>query len=220
MAFLRRVRIALAGPLLLALSAPAAPPDGRPLSTRAAEEFSRVLAAQGLDWPPYAFAKLEYARSLDEPGGEGAKLWRIAASSGPVKIRLRIEKGLDAARARRRTMAEITRLNMLYEGPAAYPGMITTTNAVPPSLRPRERPAPRGGGALWLIPATPRLSYGAATPDEVAYEALMTFRYCPRMRVWARLEVFWPAKSFREAAALDEASLFDCLKAAPRRPSP
>jgi hypothetical protein len=194
---------AAAIPFFLALAASAA--------SHPAGNLAEALAARRFEWTPYALAAIESVRSLDEDGSGTPQLWRIAASSGAVQIRLRIQEGLDDTQARRKTESEITRVNMLYEGPAAYPGMITERNAVPRSLRPRKITAPAGASPVWLIPATSRLSYGAADEKDIAYESLLVFKRCPSSRRWARLEVFWPARQFNEAAALRKAAAFRCL---------
>ncbi len=189
-------------PLFLALVAPAA--------SHAAGNLAEALAARGFEWPPYASSAIEYVRSLDDGGSEAPKLWKIAASSGGIKIRLRIQKGLNEAQAHRKTESEITRINMLYDGPAAYPGMITETNAIPSSLRPRKIVFKEDAGPAWLVPASSRLGYGVATPDAVSYESLFFFRYCPAKSTWARLDVFWPKRQFERAASLRTVAAFRC----------
>ncbi len=173
--------------------------------------LSGALRPLGLAWPPYASAAVDSVRSLEASGRDAPAIWQIAASSDAVKIRLRIEKGVEAAEAARRTTAEITRINMLYEGPAAYPGMITEKNAVPQSLRPRKIPSPAGTGPTWLIPATARLGYGAANEVDIAYKSLLSFRYCSASRAWARLEIFWPKREFNKTDFLKDLLRFHCL---------
>lgn len=145
-----------------------------------------------------------YRRGEWSKGGVG--FWTLTASADPVRLRLEAARGLSEEETDSRIKDKRAMIESLYSGSAAYPGMVTRRFEVPVELRPVK--IPQGGRTIYLLHATPALSYGAGAEDLTAYRALLAFRRCPGALV--QVELFFPKGSFDRRKALEELAAFDC----------
>jgi hypothetical protein len=198
-------KIALLG-LLLCL-APAAGAG----SPEPARPFPAVLAEAGLDYAGgRAFLVSKDYRRGDWKGRLPA-FWTLAASDGAVRLRLEMTRNVGPAQAGKTMAQRFTRVDALYSGGAAYPGMVTTEFEVPPQLRPRDLRTGPGEKKVKVLAATAGLAYGAGSEDLVSYRGLMGYVYCEKSSLLAQIELFFPKENFDQAAALRE---FDELRCA------
>lgn len=193
---------ALAGLLLCCAPCPAPAEPGRPLK--------EVLAGAGLGYSglrPFAVDK-NYRRG-DWSGARPA-FWTLSAADGRVRLRLELTKNIGAAQAGR-TMAErFLRIDALYSGGAAYPGMVTTEFEVPPALRPQDLRTGPGEKVVKVLAATPSLAYGAGSEDLVGYRGLLGYVYCEKTALLAQIELFFPKREFDQQTALLEFDRIIC----------
>ncbi|HCC49251.1 MAG TPA: hypothetical protein DEQ38_14210 [Elusimicrobia bacterium] len=197
-----RTSAALAGLLLCCAARPAPAEPGRPLKA--------VLAEAGLGYSgprPYAVDK-NYRRG-DWSGARPA-FWTLSAADGRVRLRLELTKNVGADQARR-TMAErFLRIDALYSGGAAYPGMVTTEFEVPAELRPKNLRTKPGEKVVKVLAATPSLAYGAGAEDLVGYRGLLGYVYCEKTALLAQIELFFPKREFDQQSALLEFDRISC----------
>ena len=183
-----RTSAALAGLLLCCAARPAPAEPGRPLKA--------VLAEAGLGYSgprPYRPA-----------------FWTLSAADGRVRLRLELTKNVGADQARR-TMAErFLRIDALYSGGAAYPGMVTTEFEVPAELRPKNLRTKPGEKVVKVLAATPSLAYGAGAEDLVGYRGLLGYVYCEKTALLAQIELFFPKREFDQQSALLEFDRISC----------
>jgi hypothetical protein len=198
-----RVRL-LAAALLAALSA-------RALAGAAA--FPVLLSEAGLRYSgkkPFITDK-NYRRG-DWKGARPA-FWTLSASDGKARLRLELTRNITRAQAEK-TMAErFYRVEALYAGGAAYPGMVTTEFEVPKELRPADIKAGAQGNKALLLAATASLAYGAGSEDLVSYRGIMGYVYCERSALLAQAELFLPKAGFSREAAVSEFSALSCSEA-------
>lgn len=138
---------------------------------------------------------------------------RLRARCGTLQIRVEAASGLSSPAARAREKQEFSRVAMLFEGSAAYPGDLTRRFTAPAELRPRNLEAGPGGRRTLLLPATAELTYGAGSADLVAYDAAMTMLRCPS-GILVKVEAFVKPSSAGPEPLLSALGSFSC--AAPR----
>jgi hypothetical protein len=176
-------------------------------------EFSTLLSEAGLRYSgKKAFVTDKNYRRGDWKGTHPA-FWTLSASDGSARLRLELTRNVTPKQAAK-TMAErFYRVEALYAGGAAYPGMVTTEFEVPKELRPVETKAgPQGNKALELG-ATANLTYGAGAEDLISYRSVMGYLYCGSSSLLAQVELFLPKAGFSREAALAEFSSLSCPEA-------
>ncbi len=192
--------------LLLALAGAAG--AGAPVPAR---PFRAALAEAGLE---YAGAR-PFLVSKNYKRGDWKSLppafWTLTASDGAVRLRLEMTKNIGPGKAGKTMAQRFARVDALYAGGAAYPGMVTTEFEVPPQLRPKDLRTGPGEKKVKVLAATAGLAYGAGSEDLVAYRGLMGYVYCEKSSLLAQLELFFPKEGFDQAAALRE---FDGIRCA------
>ena len=191
----------LAAALLAALSWTAA---------AGAPSFSSLLSEAGLRYSgENKFTADKNYRRGDWKGTRPA-FWTLSAGAGKTRLRLELTRNVTRAQAEK-TMAErFYRVEALYSGGAAYPGMVTTEFEVPKELRPVALKAGAQGNKALELAATANLTYGAGSEDLVSYRAVMGYLYCEGSSLLAQVELFMPAKNFKPEAALSEFSALNC----------
>lgn len=202
-------KIILLGLLLyLAAGASAGAPDP-------ARPFKAVLADAGLEYAgarPFLVSK-NYKRG--DWKGQLPAFWTLAVSGGAARLRLEMTKNIGPAQAGKTMTQRFTRVDALYAGGAAYPGMVTTEFEVPPQLRPKDLRTGPGEKKVKVLAATAGLAYGAGSEDLVAYRGLLGYVYCEKNSMLAQIELFFPKEGFDQAAALREFDELRCAAAPP-----
>jgi hypothetical protein len=136
--------------------------------------------------------------------GRPPAFWTLAAYDGAVRLRLEMTKNVGASQAGKTMTQRFNRVDALYSGGAAYPGMVTTEFEVPPQLRPKDLRAGPGEKKVKVLAATAGLAYGAGSEDLVSYRGLLGYVYCEKNSLLAQVELFFPKEGFDLAAALRE----------------
>lgn len=175
-----------------------------------ARPFKTVLAEAGLEHSGrrYFIIKNNYRRG--DWGGAAPAFWTLGSSGGGVRLRLEMTKNVGRAQAEK-TMAErFLRIDALYSGGAAYPGMVTTEFEVPQALRPRDLRTGPGERKVKVLAATPSLAYGAGSEDLVGYRGLLGYFYCEKTALLVQIELFFPKREFSLEAALREFDTIHC----------
>ncbi|MCX5792239.1 MAG: hypothetical protein NTY45_08505 [Elusimicrobia bacterium] len=175
-----------------------------------ARSFRAALAEAGLE---YAGARtFSVSRNYRRGDWSGAlpAFWTLDTGAGAVRLRLELTKNISRAQAEK-TMAErFLRIDALYAGGAAYPGMITTEFEVPPQLRPRDLRTGPGENKVKVLAATPSMAYGAGSEDLVSRRGLLGYVYCEKNSLLAQIELFFPKKDFDQESALGEFDKIRC----------
>lgn len=143
--------------------------------------------------------------------GERRAYWTLLASSSTARLRVEAVKNVSRKEAERRMRERFVSVEMLYFGDAAYPGMVTKRFEIPDDLKPEVLSEGPGGYKTMILHATRRMTYGVGARDLVAYRSLMSYRYCPKVRVLAQIEIFFTIGSFDRKTALEELAGFSCL---------
>lgn len=191
--------------------------SARPAACAGAAEgcppFKAVLAEAGLAYSgsrPFVIVKDNRRGSWK--GGLPA-FRTLALSDGAVRLRLEMTKNISRARAEKTMTGRFLRIDALYSGAAAYPGMVTTEFEVPAHLRPKEVRTGPGAGRVKMLAATPGLAYGAGAEDLVSHRGLLGYVYCENSSLLAQIELFVPKAEFRLETALDEFDRIGCGRA-------
>lgn len=142
----------------------------------------------------------------DEPA-----FWTLIASAGSRAARFEATKNVSEKDARARAEEKFLTVQALNAVPAAYPGMVTQTTALPDELKPTVVPGEGTTEKTLLLHASSRLTYGVGDPESVTHRALMTFRYCPETRTLVLVELFFSKDEFQMEPALDVAESLSCL---------
>lgn len=169
-----------------------------------AKDWKSTLAENGLRYS----GKQAYTVELDRAWS--LRSHRIVGKAGEIKARVTAERVEDERQAERKFAEWRLWVYGPFQGDAAYPGMVTKKFEAPPELRPQEKATKEGGRKVLLVPATERLTFGAGAGDLAPRRAVVSFRYCPKARVAAQVELFWTAQGFREDAALEEEAAYGC----------
>ncbi len=198
--------------LLLSFSARPALLAAGPAEKGRGLSFKAVLAEAGLEYGgerPFIIGK-DYRRG----GWKGASpaFWTLASSAGGVRLRLEMTKNISRAQAEKTMAGRFLRIDALYSGGAAYPGMVTTEFEVPPRLRPRDLRTGPGENKVKVLSATPGLSYGAGSEDLVSHRGLLGYVYCEKTSLLAQIELFFSKVEFQPEAALKEFDRIGCAK--------
>ena len=205
--------------LLLALlaSAPVRPASCADPEKKGAP-FKAVIAEAGLAYSGgISFVVDKDYRRGDWKGARPA-FWTLASSTGAVRLRLEMTRNIGRAQAER-TMAErFLRIDALYSGGAAYPGMVTTEFEVPPQLRPADIRTGTGENRVKVLAATPSLAYGAGSEDLVSHRGFLGYVYCEKNALLAQIELFFPKAGFLQEAALREFDQLGCAAPTPESP--
>ena len=172
----------------------------------------KTLAAAILAFGLHYGGTTPYTVTLDRVWQEGGSR-RLKAEAGPVVLRAHAQPAEDEAAAQRRLGEWQTRLLGQFEVAAGYPGMITREIEVPASLRPKPVPGLADGRAIWIVPATERLTFGAGAEDLVFYISVVSQRWCPEAKKVVELTLYYPKKGFQEKTALAEEARFTCGRA-------
>ena len=172
--------------------------------------FKAVLAEAGLEYGgarPFIISK-NYRRG-DWKGARPA-FWTLASSAGPVRLRLEMTKNISRAQAEKTMAGRFLRIDALYSGGAAYPGMVTTEFEVPPQLRPKDIRTGSGEQKVKVLAATPSMAYGAGSEDLVSHRGLLGYVYCEKIPLLAQIELFFPKEKFGLEEALREFDTISC----------
>lgn len=172
----------------------------------AGPDWKQALADAGLAYG----GKRAYAVSVDRAWSERSR--RIVGRAGTLNARVTAERAEGQKAAERKFREWKLWVYGPFQGDAAYPGMVTKKFEAPPELRPREISAKGKGRTVLIVPATDRMTFGAGADDLAPQRALVSWRYCPRQRAAVQIELFWPAREFREEAALEEDAAFVCAR--------
>jgi hypothetical protein len=183
------------------------------LAAAGAPAFSSLLSEAGLRYSGgRKFAADKNYRRGDWKGQRPA-FWTLSAAADGARLRLELTRNVTRAQAEK-TMAErFYRVEALYSGGAAYPGMVTTEFEVPKELRPVALKAGAQGNKALELAATANLTYGAGSDDLVSYRAVMGYLYCEDSSLLAQAELFLPKAGFTREAALTEFSSLSCSEA-------
>lgn len=142
--------------------------------------------------------------------GARPAFWTLLASDGPVRLRLELTKNITPAQAEKTMTERFLRIDALYSGGAAYPGMVTTEFEVPPQLRPKDLRTGPGERKIKVLAATPRMTYGAGSEDLISYRGLLGYVYCGKGSMLAQIELFYPKAGFKLEDALKEFDQLVC----------
>ena len=198
--------------LLAALASVAARPAVCAGPGEKSRSFKAVLAEAGLEYGgarPFMIGK-DYRRG-DWKGARPA-FWTLTSSTEAVRLRLEMTRNISRAQAEK-TMAErFLRIDALYAGGAAYPGMVTTEFEVPPQLRPKDIRTGTGEKKIKVLAATPGMAYGAGSEDLVSHRGLFGYIYCEKSSLLAQIELFFPKAEFLAEEALKEFDRLGCAK--------
>lgn len=172
--------------------------------------FMQSLPEAGLVYSgPYHY-KIEKNIIRGNWSGKAAVFRTISASSGANRLRLELTKNISAAQAEKTMKERFLRIDALYSGGAAYPGMITTEVSVPESLRPVEVKAGPVANSARLLAATQNLAYGAGAEELVVYRGVLGWFYCTSSAMLTQYEIFFPKAVFSPEKAGKEAAAFSC----------
>lgn len=163
---------------------------------------------------PETLADLAPELGLSVPNGEGFRLTKNLSRSGDGRaarsieaeaagklLKIEVIRDLSPEEAARTREERLTMLNSLFSNvPAPYPGMITNSVTMPDGLRPRKLEISVAGTPqpLYILPASPRRSYGVTEEAQAAFQAGVLFLYDPANRTFYRLDLFLPAAGFSE----------------------
>ncbi|MFA6434561.1 MAG: hypothetical protein WCW52_07695 [Elusimicrobiales bacterium] len=206
---------AFAGPCLFAQGPGVVVPSSATAAVRAettrAEVFKRALAEAGLEYT--GAGRFVVDRDYRRGAWDGARpaFRTLSVSGGSVKLRLEMTKNISRGRADKIMEERFLRIEALYAGAAAYPGMITTAFEAPPHLRPKDLRSGPGVKTVKMLAATPGLAYGAGSDDLVSHMALLGYLYCENGSLLAQLELFFPKLEFKPEAALKEFDRLGCV---------
>lgn len=172
--------------------------------------FKALLAEAGLAYAGKRAFAVDINSRRGDWRGKLPAFWTLTAAEGRAFLRLELTRNVSREQAER-TMAErFYRVQALYAGGAAYPGMVTTEFEVPKELRPVELKAGAQGNRALALPATANFSYGAGSEDLAAYRAVMGYVYCAGSSTLAQAELFLPKENYAREAALEEFSGITC----------
>jgi arylsulfatase A-like enzyme len=165
---------------------------------------------------PETLADLAPELGLSVPGGETFRLTKNLSRSGDGHAARSIEgeaagrllkieaiSNLSPEEAARTREERLTMLNSLFSNvPAPYPGMITNQVTMPDGLRPRKLEVRVAGvpQQLYILPASPRHTYGVTEEAQAAFQAGVLFLYDQTNRTFYRCDLFLPAAGFSEAS--------------------
>ncbi|NTV14999.1 MAG: sulfatase-like hydrolase/transferase [Desulfobulbaceae bacterium] len=165
---------------------------------------------------PETLADLAPELGLSVPGGEGFWLTKnlsrggagqaarsIEAEAAGRLLKLEVISNLSPEQAARTREERLTMLNSLFSNvPAPYPGMITNQVTMPDALRPRKLEINVAGASqpLYILPASPRHTYGVTEEAQAAFQAGVLFLYDQARRTFYRIDLFLPSAGFSEAA--------------------
>lgn len=201
------------GSLLLTACASAAPAPRR----RVGPDLKQTLAEAGLEYGgSRAFRTEKNNRRGDWKGAKPA-FWTLTASTGAIKLRFELTKNITRAQAEKTMNERFQRIDALYTGGAAYPGMVTTEFEVPEALRPAALKAGQDGNMARALAATPNMTYGAGAEDLVSHRGVLGYVYCEKTSLLAQIELFYPKAEFRLETAIAEFGLFVCTGAGPAK---
>lgn len=182
--------------------------------------FRKNLSEAGLDYGGTRTFRADKSNRRGDWKGARPAFWTLTASDGKASLRLEMTKNLSREQALKTMDERFQRIDALYSGGAAYPGMITTEFEVPPALRPRDITAGPGGNKAKALAAAPNMTYGAGAEDLVSHKGILGYLYCGGKKekggALAQIELFFPKKDFDLEAARREFGEFHC---AARRPS-
>lgn len=198
---------ALLSGVLLVLAAPA---SGGPASNNVLD-FKTTLSGAGLDYSGIRTFRIEKNHKRGDWKGPRPAFWTVTASDGTARLRLELTGNISRAKAEK-TMAErFLRIDALYSGGAAYPGMITTEFEVPETLRPADIASGPGGNRAKALAATPNMAYGAGAEDLVSHRGILGYIYCDGTGTLAQIEFFFPKAEFSLEAARRESAGIACV---------
>lgn len=182
--------------------------------------FKKTLAEAGLEYK--GTRALRTGKNYRRGDWKGARpaFWTLAASDGTVKLRLELTKNIGRALAEKTMDERFLRIDALYSGGAAYPGMITKEFEVPKALRPADLKAGPDGNRAKALAATPNMAYGAGAEDLVSHRGLLGYLYCggagpdaeaeAQAGTLAQIELFFPKKEFKLETARQEFDKIHC----------
>ncbi len=179
--------------------------------------FAKTLGEAGLRYDggrPFQAVK-NYRRG--DWKGKRPAFWTLTAADGAVKLRLELTKNVTRAQAGKTMGERFQRIDALYSGGAAYPGMVTTEFEVPQALRPVDIKAGPDGNRAKALAATPGMAYGAGAEDLVSHRGLLGYVYCESTSLLAQIELFYPKAEFRLDVAVREFGRLGCAIAPPAR---
>lgn len=180
-----------------------------------APDFKRTLAEAGLEYKGTGSFRINKNYRRGDWQGARPAFWTLTASGGTAKLRLELTKNIGRAQAGKTMDERFLRIDALYSGAAAYPGMVTTEFEVPQALRPVDiRTGPDGNRAKMLA-ATPGMAYGAGAEDLVSHRGLFGYIYCEKTSLLAQIELFFPKAEFLPEDALKEFDRVGCAAPAP-----
>lgn len=198
------------GSLLLPACAEAAPASRR----RVGPDLKQTLAEAGLEYGGTRPLRLDKNNRRGNWKGTKPAFWTLTASDGKAKLRLELTKNITRAQAEKTMNERFQRIDALYAGGAAYPGMVTTEFEVPKTLRPAALKAGQDGNIARALAATPNMTYGAGAEDLVSHRGVLGYIYCEKTALLAQIELFYPKTDFRQETATAEFSQFSCATAA------
>lgn len=165
---------------------------------------------------PETLADLAPELGLSVPGGESFRLTKNLSRSGDghaarsieaegagKRLKIEVISNLSPEEAARIREERLTMLNSLFSNvPAPYPGMITNSVTMPDSLRPRSVEISIAGTPqpLYILPASPRHTYGVTEQDQAAFQAGVLFLYDQTSRTFYRCDLFLPSGESAEKA--------------------
>lgn len=201
------------GSLLLPACAAAAPASRR----RVGPDLKQPLAEAGLEYGGTRPLRLDKNNRRGNWKGKKPAFWTLTAADGGVKLRLELTKNITRAQAGKTMDERFQRIDALYSGGAAYPGMVTTEFEVPEALRPAAIKAGQDGNMARALAATPNMTYGAGAEDLVSHRGVLGYIYCEKNSLLAQIELFYPKAEFNQQTAVAEFGRFVCTGAAPAK---
>jgi hypothetical protein len=182
-------------------------------------DFKKTLAGTGLEYDGTRSLRIDKNFRRGDWKSARTAFWTLTASDGTARLRLELTKNISRAQAERTMDERFLRIDALYSGGAAYPGMITTEFEVPKALRPVDVKAGPDGNRAKMLAATPTMAYGAGAEDLVSHRGVMGYIYCEKASLLAQIELFFPKAEFLPADALKEFDRIVCAAAPVPDPS-
>lgn len=179
--------------------------------------FRKQLGEAGLEYGGGRTFRADKSNRRGDWKGARPAFWTLTASDGEAGLRLELTKNISREQAQKTMDERFQRIDALYSGGAAYPGMITTEFEVPAALRPLDITAGPDGNKAKALSATPNMTYGAGAEDLVSRRGILGYLYCGGEKggTLAQIELFFPKKDFDLEAARREFGEFRCAAARP-----
>jgi hypothetical protein len=193
-------------------------------------DLKKTLSEAGLEYDGTRTFRTDKNYRRGDWSGARPVFWTLTASDGAVKLRLELTKNITRAQAEKTMDERFSRIDALYSGAAAYPGMVTTEFEVPRALRPVDIKAGPSGNRAKALAATSGMAYGAGAEDLVSYRGILGYLYCDspapgadaaaRAGTLAQIELFFPKKDFKLETARQEFDKVHCAGDIPERGKP